>query len=318
MKLREISKPTTVEKLNENLAKMFGTKIKIDTFTLEQLQDARNKLRTKLSQIETNESFDTINSHDGYQKNKMFLDVLNQAIQERSIVESDKKPDADGDGVPDWADKKKGPDPKAKKKGTKGMPPQLRKHAEKKMKGESIVREGEEDKAELVMAAKDMVDRITAWMEDTAEMQSESMLELGDAIRDELGQEQSQGFIDTVKPALETLYSTLEGTRLSLTNGVAMLTGEAMPQEPMGAEPPMPGMEEPGMEEPGMEEPGMEPTVDDEMGDDFAAAEPAAGGTEQEGREKRESIKRQIRQQKILEHQILSQNLARLLSSKKK
>ena len=35
------------------------------------------------------------------------------------------------------ADKKKGPDPKPKKKGTKNMPPQLRKHAEKKMKGES-------------------------------------------------------------------------------------------------------------------------------------------------------------------------------------
>ena len=52
-------------------------------------------------------------------------------------VTEEKKPDKDGDGVPDWADKKKGPDPKPKKKGTKNMPPQLRKHAEKKMKGES-------------------------------------------------------------------------------------------------------------------------------------------------------------------------------------
>ena len=63
--------------------------------------------------------------------------------------------------------------------------------------------EGEEDKATLVMAAKDMVDRLTGWMEDTAEMQTESMLELGDKIRDELGSEKSEEFINTVKPALE-------------------------------------------------------------------------------------------------------------------
>ncbi len=52
-------------------------------------------------------------------------------------VTEEKKPDDDNDGVPNWADKKKGPDPKPKKKGTKNMPPQLKKHAEKKMKGES-------------------------------------------------------------------------------------------------------------------------------------------------------------------------------------
>ena len=49
------------------------------------------------------------------------------------------------------------------------------------------VKEGAEEQATLVMAAKDMVDRITGWMEDTAEMQTESMLELGDKIRDEMG-----------------------------------------------------------------------------------------------------------------------------------
>ena len=32
-----------------------------------------------------------------------------------------------------------------------------------------------------------MVNRVTGWKEDTAEMQAESMLELGDAIRDEMG-----------------------------------------------------------------------------------------------------------------------------------
>ena len=36
------------------------------------------------------------------------------------------------------------------------------------------VKEGAEEQATLTMVLKDMVDRITGWMEDTAEMQTES------------------------------------------------------------------------------------------------------------------------------------------------
>ena len=153
--------------------------------------------------------------------------------------------------------------------------------------------EGEEDKAEIVMAAKDMVNRVTGWMEDTAEMQAESMLELGDAIRDEMGNVQSEQFIQTVKPALESLYGSLESTRGALTSGVAQLTGEEDPAQPMGGEMPDEAPEPEG------------DTPAPEVDDDFAAAEPAAGGEEEAGREKRESIEQSIR-------------LGRILSSKKK
>ena len=105
-------------------------------------------------------------------------------------------------------------------------------------------------------------------MEDTAEMQTESMLELGDKIRDELGVDQSETFINTVKPALGSLFTSLESTRDSLTSGVAILTGEGAPST-MGDEVPADDMD-------------MEPTVDadaeaeaPEGDDEFAAAEPA-------------------------------------------
>ena len=55
MNIREISKPITAKSLNESLAKKFGSRIDIDAFTTEQLQDARNRVRTSLSQVETNE-----------------------------------------------------------------------------------------------------------------------------------------------------------------------------------------------------------------------------------------------------------------------
>ena len=243
MQIREFSKPLTAAKLNESLAQRFGSKIDIDAFTTEQLQDARNKLRTQVFNVETTESFDAV-QQKGHTKNKLFLDVLNAALAERDDVSI-----AIDEAI------------------------------------ESL-NEGEEDKAELVMAAKDMVDRVTGWMEDTAEMQTESMLELADAIRDEMGSEQAEAFTSSVKPALEAMYGVMETTRVTLTQGVGMLTGEAEPMDAMGAE-------EPDMD--------MEPTVDGdadidmdmedpEADDDFGAADAAAGGDELGGREKRESV----------------------------
>ena len=149
------------------------------------------------------------------------------------------------------------------------------------------------------MAAKDMVDRVTGWMEDTAEMQTESMLELGDKIRDEMGSEASEQFIGTVKPALEQLYTTFETTREALSGGVAIVTGEGAP-ETMGTD-----VEAPA------EEPAMEPTVDQEadaeapVDDEFGASEPATGGEEPADRGKRESVLR-------------SRRLAQLLTDSKK
>lgn len=61
MKITEL-KIVSAKDLNESLAKTFGTKLRLDDFTNEQLEDARNRLRTQLSAVETNESFDTEHS----------------------------------------------------------------------------------------------------------------------------------------------------------------------------------------------------------------------------------------------------------------
>jgi hypothetical protein len=245
MIIRDFTKPITASALNESLAAKFGKKININQFTLEQLEDARNRIRTRLSQVETMESFDSVHN-ETYQKSKMMLDVLNAAIEERNVVETSVKP--------------------------------------------KRLREGEEDKAELVMAAKDMVDRITGWMEDTAEMQTESMLDLADAIRDEHGSESSEQFTNTVKPALETLYSALESTRTNLIQGVGLLTGEGEDLNMMGSDDEsMPSLD-------GDEDPlDLDSDEDDPLdmdSDDFGASNAASGGDEPMGRARRESVER--------------------------
>ena len=259
------------------------------------MQDVRNKVRTTLSQVETNESFNSVQK-EAYQKSKLFLDVLNAEISERGDIDEAAKPDfldVDKDGDKKEPMKKAAKDAGKGKKGGKPkkgvVPPQFKK------KNESIVKEGAEEAAELVMAAKDMVDRITGWMEDTAEMQTESMLELADSIRDEMGSEQSEAFTNSVKPALEALYTALEATREATISGVGILTGEAAP-EAMGSEEEMP-----------VDDADVDPMADVDVDaevpaedDGMAAAEPAVGGEEEARRAKRESVERSRRIGSIL------------------
>jgi hypothetical protein len=311
MLINEFSKPVTVKSINENLAKKYGKTINVDKFTTEQLEDARNRLRTTLSQVETNESFDAVHTSETYQKNKMFLELLNTAISERQEIEEAQSPAQKAAFAKMLAKKsgksgKKstGKDTKDKKPKDGKMPmddngtPGDKSDDKPAFLKKKKVKEGAEEQATLVMAAKDMVDRITGWMEDTAEMQTESMLELGDKIRDELGVDQSETFINTVKPALGSLFTSLESTRDSLTSGVAILTGEGAPST-MGDEVPADDMD-------------MEPTVDadaeaeaPEGDDEFAAADASVGGDEPDDRGKRESIE-------------LSKRLGLLLADSKK
>jgi hypothetical protein len=253
--------------------------------------------------------------HNTAEKIMKFANQIYQKSKAKGMAEGQKK-DQNGDGKNDFKDVqiarmiKSGmskPEAIAKVNGKKST-----QNSSISRNQKSIV-EGEEDKAELVMAAKDMVDRLTGRMEDTAEMQTESMLELADAIRDEMGQEASDSFTNAVKPALEQLYAAMETTRQALTGGVGQLTGEAQPAPDMGAEP------ETDMD--------MEPTVDGEADLDAElstdAAAPAAGGEEEAGREKRESrdyrdiakaVMERTRKKSVSES---SQRLASILSKKK-
>ena len=289
MNIREIKTPITAATLNESLAKRYGTKIDVAKFTLPQLEDARNKIRTMLKDIETNESFDSVKS-ESYQKSKLFLDVLNQAIKETPpVVEAEEKMPSkaevmkcckDGMSVAEICKKYPDCDQDKLKKMCADCKSEMK---------ESVIKEGAEDNAELVMASKDMVDRVTGWMEDTAEMQTESMLELADAIRDELGSEKSEAFTAAVKPSLEAMYTAMESTREALTTGVGIVTGEGEAVDTMGAEDPADEMDmEPTVDS---EEPAMDPETG-EAEDDFGADAAAAGGEEEAGRETRESVER--------------------------
>jgi hypothetical protein len=168
--------------------------------------------------------------------------------------------------------------------------------------GEDMTRlqEGEIQQASAIVTAKTMVDRVGRWIEELSGMENDTLLQLGDSIRDEMSQDLAKNFISTVAPAIQQALQNLKDTRETLASGVRTLTGEEQPAEMLGAEP----GSEMGM---GGEEGGLEagPAAPDEMnaevpGDDFGAAEPAVGGDTAAGRAQRESIQYQSNLLKVL------------------
>ena len=282
MQIRELSHPKTSTTLNESMAQKFGFKLNLDKFTMEQLQAARDRVADKIVKFESSREYDAVYESNEYQKDRMFLDVITQAISERTLSpgeEAKKEKYVKGMKKKSGEFKKRYGD-----KGEEVMHATATKMAKKEsieeamdvlrsVLSERTLTEGEEEKAALIMKARDIVDKVTGWLEDVAQLKAEAMLELEDSIRDELGSDISGQFAGQAKPALEELYTCLESSRTTLAQAVAVLTGE---EGPGG----MPGMGEPtamGAEE--------MPTADE-----FAAAEPAAGGEEAAGRAKRESI----------------------------
>ena len=89
------------------------------------------------------------------------------------------------------------------------------------------INEGEVESAELVLASKDLVDRIQSMLEDVSDMQAEDLLPLTDQIRDEMGNEKAEAFINAAKGSLDALYDALSTARGDMDNASRILTGNA-------------------------------------------------------------------------------------------
>jgi Protein of unknwon function (DUF3008) len=183
----------------------------------------------------------------------------------------------------------------------KGLPEKVKKESVESGEYMTTLREGEVQQASAIVTAKTMVDRVSRWIEELSGMENDTLLQLGDSIRDEMGQEQAKGFISAVAPAIQQALETLKGTRDTLSTGVRSLASGETPTGMLGAEPGAEGGDELGAAEPDMMNAGGDMEAPEEGGEDeFAAAEPAAGGLGDAGREQRESIDRSNSLLKVL------------------
>jgi hypothetical protein len=133
------------------------------------------------------------------------------------------------------------------------------------------INEGEVGNAEVLLAAKDMVDSIQDTIEKVGKMQNEQLPQLLDSIRDQIGSEQADAFKNAVGASLDQLMGNLQQAREGVDSGVGILTGQAPQPMDMGGAPDLGG-------DMGAELPPSD--LDAEESDGFAATDAAVGGKE--------------------------------------
>lgn len=265
MKAQDLTRQVSTEGLLNQFESRFNQTLNLQGLDRPALENMANMVRTKIHEITSNQHFGQELKDDNYQKHQMMLDILNQAVKEASQgINTQVTPQQQNI---------------AKKiQQVPGLKPQDKDQIIGAMVQKEEVKEGVEQQSELILAAKDMMDKVTGYLEDLASMKTEGMLELADRIRDEMGADKAEAFTAKIQPAIESAEATLTQTRTDLESGVRILTGEEEPVATIG------------QEEPALDTADDLETLDTGSEDDeFGATDANAGGTEPEGREQRES-----------------------------
>ena len=257
MNLNELVPAPSASKVNQLAKRVFGYALDLDNLSETKAQRLHKNLSEQMAIYESKLGAAS-QTRTKYYEMKIALEALTKHIAEKNA-----KPDyidIDGDGDKEESMKKAAKDKKAK--ADEGY------YGKKKKK----MNEGAVESSELIMAAKSMVDKYDAMIQDVGEMLNEELAPVADKIRDEMGSDIADQFVAGMTGALQNTLDTMKNDRVAADNATRVLVGDA-PAEPMGMD-----MDDVA---------DMEP-IEEPIEDEFTAAPAAQGGEEAPvGREKR-------------------------------
>lgn len=257
MNLNELVPAPNAEKVNRLAKRVFGYALDLESLSETKAQRLHKNLSEQMAIYESKLGAAS-QTRTKYYEMKIALEALSKYIEEKKA-----KPDyidIDGDGDKEESMKKAAKD--KKEKADEGS------YGKKKKK----MNEGAVESSELIMAAKSMVDKYDAMIQDVGEMLNEELAPVADKIRDEMGSDIADQFVAGMTGALQNTLDTMKNDRVAADNATRVLVGDA-PAEPMGMD-----MDDVA---------DMEP-IEEPIEDEFAAAPAAQGGEEAPvGREKR-------------------------------
>ena len=289
MNISEFEKPANekLAKINEALDTLYGFRV-YDTIDIKKLYDVKKDLKTKLAELEASLPFNTANTDPKYMKHVLLAEAIDNMIEAKK-KDHDKDGDIDSDDYMAARDKaikkamgKDKKDESVKEELTdkqKKLPPALQKAIAKKQgdkpkdkveeKVESLkaLLEQEVEKAEIVIAAKSLVDELQDMIEQMGKMQNDELGAVVDQMSYQYGADKAASFNQAVASQLETLLSSIKTAKEAVNNEVLVLTGEApAPSDMAPADSDLGDMEDDGED--------LEAPADDLTGGDDSASGP--------------------------------------------
>lgn len=255
MNISEFEKPANekLAKINEALDTLYGFKV-YDTIDIKRLYDVKKDLKTKLAELESALPFNTQNRDPKYMKHLLLAEAVDQMIEAKK-KDHDKDGDIDSDDYMAARDKaiKKAMGKDKKEESVKEeltdkqkkLPPQLQKaiakkqgdkpkdKVEEKVASLKALLEQEVEQAEIVIAAKSLVDELQDMIEQLGKMQNDELGAVVDQMSYHYGADKASSFNQAVASQLETLLSSAKTAKEAVNNEVLVLTGEAPAQSDM-------------------------------------------------------------------------------------
>jgi len=232
MKLTDIAPKTDVRLITKVMKSYFAPKIDVSNISETKARTMLTKTRALIKEAKNTPALHTSEKSPAYLELLMLEQALRARIAEagadspsyangtayqsavkNAIAPDIKEPDEDEEEDEDMEE------------GSCGSKRKMGEYGKKKMK-ESKLTESEVEQAQVVLAAQDMVDKIAGWMEDVADMQYKDLPGLVEMMRNEIGVNEAQSFLDAQTATLTTLLSALEQAKQEATNAMAPLTGE--------------------------------------------------------------------------------------------
>ena len=256
MNISEFEKPANekLAKINEALDTLYGFRV-YDTIDIKKLYDVKKDLKTKLAELEASLPFNTANTDPRYMKHVLLAEAIDNMIEAKK-KDHDKDGDIDSDDYLAARDKaiKKAMGKDKKEKDVKEeltdkqkkLPPALQKaiakkqgdkpkdKVEEKVNSLKALLEQEVEKAEIVIAAKSLVEELQDMIEQLGKMQNDELGAVVDQMSYQYGADKAASFNQAVASQLETLLASIKTAKEAVNNEVLVLTGEAPAPSEMG------------------------------------------------------------------------------------
>jgi len=231
MKLTDIAPKTDARLITKVMESHFQPKINVSALKLEQARTMLTKTQALIREARNKPTFHTSEKSPAYLQLMMMEQALRAKISEYG---ADSPSYANGTAyqkavksavAPDIADPAE-EDEEEMEEGSCGSKRKMGEYSKKKMK-ESKLTESEVEQAQVVLAAQDMVDKIQGMLEDVTDMQYKDLPGLVETMRNEVGVNEAQSFLDAQTATLSQLVTALEQAKQESTNAMAPLTGQS-------------------------------------------------------------------------------------------
>jgi len=192
MKLENFNKELTSQTFNNTLKEKFGYRLNLDKLPLDKAQKMLISVNESLDYA-VKKSGEKARNSKAFAEKKLIAETLNKFVSEKkSRIVLERRRS------------------------------QLRRK----------LNEAEAQEAEVLLAAKDMVDRIQKMIEDLGEMQNEQLQPLVDSVRQSMGDETASSFESSMQGAINSAMDAVRNARTEADSASRILTGEEMPADP--------------------------------------------------------------------------------------